>query len=244
MCYFVHEILKTAGVDVIIQTYEVVALDQDVGVVEEVPDAMSIRSIRDVYSNWAIDFLEDSLEKDLEATMDRLARSCAGSSLFSYILGIGDRHLDNIMMSKDGTIFQVDFGYILGKDPHVNKYKPPKIRLDECVVHALGGASSKYFKKMEALCLQGFIALRRASSILIRAIYHLRHSNLPSMIDGSKFETRIKRIKKLLMWRGKSLPEGENSAILAFQDVLDDSRQHIVQPLVEVLHVISTNFNM
>ena len=188
--------------------------------------------------------MEGSLQENMDATMDKLVRSCAGSSLFSYILGIGDRHLDNIMMTKGGIIFQVDFGYILGKDPHVHKYKPPKIRLDECVVHALGGASSKYFKRMEALCLRGFIALRRASSILIRAIYHLRHSNLPSMIDGSKFETRIKRIKKLLMWRGQSLPEGENSAILRFQDILDDSRQHIVQPLVEVLHVISTNLNL
>ena len=41
-------------------------------------------------------------------------------------LALGDRHLDNLMMTDQGEIFHVDFGYILGKDPHEHKYTPPK----------------------------------------------------------------------------------------------------------------------
>lgn len=71
--------------------------------------------------------------------MDTFVKSCAASCVVTYILGIGDRHLDNIMMRSNGQLFHIDFGFIFGQDP---KPLPPPFRFTRHMADAMGGEDS------------------------------------------------------------------------------------------------------
>ena len=93
------------------------------GFVEFVPDSKTIFDIKKEttlreYIYELSNHKEDLFNKKLESYIN----SCAGYCVVTFLLGIGDRHLENLMIEKNGRLFHIDFGYILGRDP---KPMPP-----------------------------------------------------------------------------------------------------------------------
>ena len=61
--------------------------------------------------------------EDYERILNNYISSLAGQCTASYLLGLVDRHLHNLMVSKDGIFYHIDFGWIFGQEPNTEKIK-------------------------------------------------------------------------------------------------------------------------
>jgi phosphatidylinositol 3-kinase len=101
--------------------------------------------------------------------IDNYISSCAGYCVITYFLGIGDRHLENLMIRKNGKFLHIDFGFILGKDP---KPYPPPLKLCKEMVDGLGGKTNDNYNKFRRKCVEAYIYLRKYAKLIVN-LFHL-----------------------------------------------------------------------
>jgi phosphatidylinositol 3-kinase len=121
--------------DLHLTPYAVLATSADEGLVQRIP-SRSVATVLKAYDNKIARFIEEK-----SAPLDHYIKSCAGYAVISYILGLGDRHLDNLLLTDDARLFHIDFGYILGRDP---KYKI-SMKLTKEMVDGMGGTDRYIF---------------------------------------------------------------------------------------------------
>ncbi|EIM86502.1 atypical/PIKK/PI3K protein kinase [Stereum hirsutum FP-91666 SS1] len=112
------------------------------------------------------------------SVIDTFIRSCAGYCVVTYLLGVGDRHLDNLLLTPDGHFFHVDFGYILGRDP---KPFPPAVKVCKEMIDAMGGAQSMHYARFKNFCFTGFTILRKSANLILNLVTLMVDANIPDI---------------------------------------------------------------
>ena len=125
-------LLKRGALDLCLTPYSIIAMSPTSGLVEFVNESSPISQVLATNNNSIMAFFQAKApNKDAKynvrpEVMSSYVRSCAGYCVITYLLGVGDRHLDNIMLQTSGHFFHIDFGFIFGRDP---KPLPPAFRL-------------------------------------------------------------------------------------------------------------------
>ena len=99
------------------------------------------------------------------------------------MLGIGDRHADNIMVKQTGHLFHIDFGHFLGNFKSklgFNRERTPFVFLPE-MAYVMGGQGGEKYKQFEQLCCDAFNVLRRHADTLITLFVLMIPAGIPEL---------------------------------------------------------------
>jgi phosphatidylinositol 3-kinase len=183
-------IAKEEGISDNIINYKVMPVDNTCGFIEIVEDSETINNIKNKMKFTIQNYiLENNKTTQVGELRNRFITSVAAYCAITYLLGIGDRHLDNIMVHKSGLLFHIDYNYVLGNDP---KLSSPIMRITPDMLNAMGGNESDDYKLFIVKCSQIFNCLRRHVNLFTNIILLLVDYDKNITID--KLESEI--IKK------------------------------------------------
>uniref|UniRef100_A0A673Z0J2 Phosphatidylinositol 3-kinase catalytic subunit type 3 n=1 Tax=Salmo trutta TaxID=8032 RepID=A0A673Z0J2_SALTR len=158
--------------------------------------------------------------------MDTYVKSCAGYCVITYILGVGDRHLDNLLLTKTGKLFHIDFGYILGRDP---KPLPPPMKLSKEMVEGMGGMQSEQYQEFRKQCYTAFLHLRRYSNLILNLFSLMVDANIPDI--ALEPDKTVKKVQDKFR-----LDLSDEEAVHYMQSLIDESVGALFAAVVEQIH--------
>ncbi|KAJ1735374.1 Phosphatidylinositol (PI) 3-kinase [Coemansia biformis] len=158
--------------------------------------------------------------------METYVKSCAGYCVITYLLGVGDRHLDNLLLTPQGHLFHVDFGYILGRDP---KPFPPPMKLCKEMVEAMGGMDSLMYQRFRSHCFVAFSILRKSSSLILNLLSLMVHSTIPDIAVAP--DQAVAAVQDKFR-----LDLSEEDAMRFFQTLITDSVRALFPQVIETIH--------
>ena len=212
--------------------YQVLPISTSSGIIQIVPDSETVYTINQKFKFSVQNYLfENNLDSTVSEIRNRFVKSSSIYSIITYLFGIGDRHLDNIMVTKDGSLFHIDFGFILGKDP---KPMSPSMRIIKDLIDALGGEYSSYFKEFKANCITTYNFLRNYSSSFL-AMFNVLNENY---LDKFKEEEIKKHILERFM-PNESGNTAEDNILVKISDGYDTFTSKL---MIDAIHKQSKEY--
>lgn len=128
-----------------------------------------------VLYHWFIDTFADP-SAWFEARLG-FTRTCAVMSMIGFAVGLGDRHLENILIeSTTGSVMHVDFACLFDHGLNLDTPEQVPFRLTQNLVHAMGVCGvDGVFRRVSEVALE---QLRNNRETLLNVLGTMRHDPL------------------------------------------------------------------
>nr|XP_015818905.2 phosphatidylinositol 4,5-bisphosphate 3-kinase catalytic subunit beta isoform [Nothobranchius furzeri] len=221
---------KESSLDLRIVPYGCLATGDRAGLIEVVSSADTIANIQLTSSNVAaaaafnkdalLNWLKERNSGDaLDRAIEEFTLSCAGYCVATYVLGIGDRHSDNIMVRSTGQLFHIDFGHILGNFKSkfgIKRERVPFI-LTHDFIHVIQEGktgNTEKFGSFRKYCEEAYLILRRNGNLFITLFALMLTAGLPEL-------TSVKDIQYLK--DSLALGKNDDEALKQFRQKFDEA---------------------
>uniref|UniRef100_A0A8B9K9L3 Phosphatidylinositol 3-kinase catalytic subunit type 3 n=1 Tax=Astyanax mexicanus TaxID=7994 RepID=A0A8B9K9L3_ASTMX len=184
-------------------------------------DMLTLQMIQLMDVLWKTEGLD--LRDKLDQAIEEFTLSCAGYCVATYVLGIGDRHSDNIMIRENGQLFHIDFGHFLGNFKAkfgINRERVPFI-LTYDFVHVIQQGrtnNSEKFERFREYCELAYKILCRNGTLFVNLFALMRAAGLPELSSSKD----IQYLKDSLAL-GKSEDEALKNFKVKFNEALRES---------------------
>lgn len=224
-------LLRKENLDLKLTPYSILATGPIAGAVQFIPST-SLSAASAKYKGSILSYLRAHNPDDKEAlgvrkeTMDTYLKSCAGYCVITYILGVGDRHLENLLLAPSGHFFHIDFGFILGRDP---KPFAPMMKLCKEMVEGMGGTNSPQYLQFKQYCFTAYTTLRKSSSLVLNLFSLMVNANIPDIkLEPDKAVLKVKERFHLEL--------SEEDAVRNLETVIGDSVNAVFGVVIDRLH--------
>uniref|UniRef100_A0A8B9LLC0 Phosphatidylinositol-4-phosphate 3-kinase, catalytic subunit type 2 beta n=1 Tax=Astyanax mexicanus TaxID=7994 RepID=A0A8B9LLC0_ASTMX len=184
------------GLDMRMVIFRCFSTGRSRGMVEMIPNAETLRKIQvehGVTGSFKDRPLADWLQKhnptedEYEKAVENFIYSCAGCCVATYILGICDRHNDNIMLKTSGHMFHIDFGKFLGHAQMFGNIKrdraPFVFTSDMAYVINGGDKPSSRFHDFVDLCCEAYNLIRKHAHLFLNLLGLMLSCGIPELSD-------------------------------------------------------------
>ncbi|KIP11047.1 hypothetical protein PHLGIDRAFT_100348 [Phlebiopsis gigantea 11061_1 CR5-6] len=210
------KLLRKENLDLKVSPYDVLATGPSQGMAQFIPSKTIATIVSE--NGTLLNFLRANYPDEGSVgtygvepgVIDTFVRSCAGYCVMTYLLGVGDRHLDNLLLAPDGHFFHVDFGYILGRDP---KPLAPPVKVCKEMVDAMGGVQSVHYARFKNFCFTAFTILRKSANLILNLVTLMVDANIPHIKHRDVHEQVLGKF---------CLEMTEEQAIEHFEKLLND----------------------
>jgi hypothetical protein len=197
MLELMDNVWKGTGLDLHMIPYGCVATGEGVGMIEIVLKSDTIANITRRDGGAQAAFSEEPLMNwlrkynrtptEVEKCLWNFVYSTAGYCVATYILGIGDRHNDNIMVREDGTLFHIDFGHFLGnfKTKFGFKRETAPFIFTPMYAYMMGGPNSPIYAHFVDIACEAFNVIRRQTNLLITLFMLMLSTGIPELQRAS-----------------------------------------------------------
>ncbi|KAI0428033.1 phosphatidylinositol 3 [Xylaria sp. FL1042] len=228
------QLLQKENLDLKLSPYKILATSTSAGASQFVPSQTFSAIASKFHTNPVLAYLRQHNPDDRaylgvrKETLDTFTKSCAGYCVITYILGVGDRHLENLLLAPDGHFFHADFGFILGRDP---KPFAPALKLSKEMADAMGGANppSEVYLQFKQYCFLAFAALRKSSNLILNLFSLMVHANIPDI--KAEPDKAVFKVKERF-----HLELNEEDAIRHLDRIMEDSLNGIMPVVIDRLH--------
>ena len=199
------ELFKKENIPLKLHPYEIIVTSNSGGLIEFINDTISFDALKKklLENNLTFtEFFEKYFGDDFEEGQKNFAESLAGYSLVCYLLSIKDRHNGNILLSKDGSIIHIDFGFILGISPGGNlNFENAPFKITKDYVNLMGGVDSSIFCYFKSLFIRGLFVARKNMDIIANLIEGMGVGVAMPCFNGRNLKEIISNFKERCFFR-------------------------------------------